>query len=73
MQIMGKDSDEGTMQGLGWIDASIKKFDETKIHQVTRLPHMGWNDVLPVRSNPLFEGLEQNALFYFFAFFLFSM
>ena len=65
MQMMGNSSDEGKMEGLKWIDASIKKFDETKIQQVTRLPHMGWNDVNPVVSNPLFEGLEKNALFYF--------
>lgn len=65
MQMMGNSSDEGKLAGLGWIDASIKKFDETKIKQVTRLPHMGWNDVNPVISNPLFEGLEKDALFYF--------
>ena len=65
MQMMGNDSDEGVMQGLKWIDASIKKFDETKIQQVTRLPHMGWNDVSAVTRNPLFNGLEKDALFYF--------
>jgi glutamine amidotransferase len=65
MQMMGNSSDEGKLPGLGWIDASIKKFDETKIKQVTRLPHMGWNDVNPVISNPLFKGLEKDALFYF--------
>jgi glutamine amidotransferase len=65
MQMMGHSSDEGKLDGLGWIDASVKKFDETKIKQVTRLPHMGWNDVNPVISNPLFEGLEKDALFYF--------
>lgn len=65
MQMMGNSSDEGKLAGLGWIDASIKKFDETKIMQVTRLPHMGWNDVQPVVSNPLFDGLEKDALFYF--------
>lgn len=65
MQMMGNSSDEGEMEGLKWIDASIKKFDETKIQQVTRLPHMGWNDVHPIVSHPLFEGLEKDALFYF--------
>ena len=65
MQMMGNSSDEGNLEGLKWIDASIKKFDETKIKQVTRLPHMGWNDVQPVVSNPLFDGLEKDALFYF--------
>lgn len=65
MQMMGRFSEEGTMQGLNWIDATIKKFDETKIQQTTRLPHMGWNDVTPVKSNALFNGFEQDALFYF--------
>lgn len=65
MQMMGNSSDEGKLEGLKWIDAKIKKFDETKIKQVTRLPHMGWNDVKPVVSHALFEGLENEALFYF--------
>ena len=65
MQMMGNSSDEGKLEGLKWIDASIKKFDESKIQQVTRLPHMGWNDVHHVMSNPLFDGLEKEALFYF--------
>ncbi|KAF2333144.1 imidazole glycerol phosphate synthase subunit HisH [Flavobacterium daemonense] len=65
MQMMGNSSDEGKLMGLGWIDASVKKFDETKIKQVTRLPHMGWNDVEPTMPNLLFKDLEKDALFYF--------
>jgi glutamine amidotransferase len=65
MQMMGNYSDEGKLEGLKWIDASVKKFDETKINQVTRLPHMGWNDVKPKKDLALFKGLEQDAIFYF--------
>lgn len=65
MQMMAKNSDEGEIEGLKWIDATVKKFDETKIQQVTRLPHMGWNDVKPVKKIPLFQGLEKEAIFYF--------
>ena len=65
MQMMGNYSDEGNMEGLKWIDASVKKFDETKINQVTRLPHMGWNDVKPKKDLALFKGLENDAIFYF--------
>ena len=65
MQMMANDSDEGVIEGLKWIDATVKKFDETKINQVTRLPHMGWNDVKPVQDAPLFKGLENDAIFYF--------
>ena len=65
MQMMGNYSEEGTLEGLKWVDASVKKLDEAKINQITRLPHMGWNDVRPIKPHILFEGLEKNALFYF--------
>lgn len=65
MQMMANNSDEGKMDGLKWIDATVKKFDEAKIRQVTRLPHMGWNDVKPIKDLDLFKGLEKDAIFYF--------
>ncbi|WP_455381479.1 glutamine amidotransferase-related protein [Salinispira pacifica] len=30
-----------------------------------KVPHMGWNEVHPLRSDPLFEGIPDNASFYF--------
>jgi glutamine amidotransferase len=65
MQMMGNRSDEGRADGLGWINGDILKFDEKLINHRTKLPHMGWNDVKPVLENPLFNGLEKDAIFYF--------
>jgi imidazole glycerol-phosphate synthase subunit HisH len=65
MQMLAKSSDEGALPGLGWIDASVKKFDEKSIHYATHLPHMGWNDIVPVKENPILKGLEKDAKFYF--------
>ena len=65
MQMLAKSSDEGKLPGLGWIDASVKKFDESKIRFKTHLPHMGWNDIALVKENKLLAGLEKNAKFYF--------
>jgi glutamine amidotransferase len=65
MQMMGNKSDEGVMEGLKWIDADILKFDETLIKQRTKLPHMGWNDVVMTKNNILFNELDENAIFYF--------
>jgi len=65
MQMMGNRSDEGTSEGLKWVDADIIKFDENLIQQRTKLPHMGWNDVSPLKGHPLFKGLEQESIFYF--------
>lgn len=65
MQIMAKRSDEGVLDGLGWIDAEVRRFDESSFTQKTRLPHMGWNDVKPVSGECLFRGLEKDSRFYF--------
>ena len=65
MQMMGNRSDEGTAEGLKWLDADIIKFDESLIKQRTKLPHMGWNDVSPLKRHPLFNGLEEDSIFYF--------
>ena len=72
MQMMAKRSDEGQLDGLGWIDAKVKRFDESTFTQSTHLPHMGWNDVVPVMSHPLLEGLETDAQFYFLHSYYFS-
>ncbi|MGE4239648.1 imidazole glycerol phosphate synthase subunit HisH [Ramlibacter sp.] len=65
MQILARSSDEGTASGLGWVEGTVRKFDAGRVAGPLRLPHMGWNDVQPVAASPLFEGLENDARFYF--------
>lgn len=65
MQMMANRSDEGVLPGLGWVDAEVKKFDLATFTQQTHLPHMGWNDVAPVRDDDLFKDLGSGARFYF--------
>ena len=72
MQMMARKSDEGILDGLGWIEAEVKKFDESTINHHTKLPHMGWNDVTPNKNHPLFRGLEKEAIFYFLHSFYFK-
>lgn len=59
MQLLGHGSEEGSMQGLGRIDMSFRRFTG-----VDRVPHMGWNRVLP-SQDPLFSGPDQERRFYF--------
>lgn len=59
MQLMTKNSEEGNCNGLGWIDAHVKRFqfDDSRM----KVPHMGWNEVVPKLSSPLlndFDSLE---------------
>ena len=47
MQMLAKMSDEnGTHEGLGWIDGKIKQLSA----DVVKLPHMGWNEATPKNS-----------------------
>jgi imidazole glycerol-phosphate synthase subunit HisH len=64
MQMMGRRSEEGKLTGLGWIDAEVKRFDEEQGQRPTRLPHMGWNDAIPLETSTLFSALE-SPQFYF--------
>lgn len=61
MQLMTKGSEEGTMQGLGWIDAKACKF----ISETFKVPHMGWNTIDIQKESCLFEKDEEEKRFYF--------
>jgi imidazole glycerol-phosphate synthase subunit HisH len=63
MQLLGKGSEEGNLEGLGWIDAQSIKFNLSDT--TLAIPHMGWNRVKPLRDNALFEHLNERSRFYF--------
>ena len=73
MQILGLKSDEGELEGLGWIDGKVKKFDSTLIKEKPKLPHMGWNNVQPIIKNNLFNNIGKDPIFYFLHSYYFSL
>jgi len=64
MQILAHTSEEGDRDGLGWVAGRVKKLETLQDADV-RLPHMGWNDVMPTMSGSLFADLGQDSRFYF--------
>jgi glutamine amidotransferase len=55
MQLMGRDSAEGRLPGLGWVPARTESMDASAATQARlRLPHLGWADVRGVPGCPLF-------------------
>lgn len=66
MQLMGKNSEEGIVNGLGWIEAQTVRFrvPETDKYRF-KVPHMGWNDVSIQSTNKLFQDISLDAQFYF--------
>ena len=65
MQILADSSEEGLLSGLGWIQGRVRKIKGTTPAEQPRLPHMGWNAVVPQSGARLFEGVILNAGFYF--------
>jgi imidazole glycerol-phosphate synthase subunit HisH len=63
MQLLAASSEEGEQMGLGWIDATVRKFPaESNL----KIPHMGWNVVFDVRRNKLFADMHKEELRYYF-------
>ncbi len=60
MQMMAQSSEEGLCPGLGWIKGKVKRFDNNY-----PLPHMGWNNILPVKESMLIDNLSDFKRFYF--------
>lgn len=65
MQMLAKSSEEGVLPGLGWIDATVKKFNPDLIPYKTKLPHMGWNNITPVGQSDILDGFNKESRFYF--------
>lgn len=62
MQLLTRSSEEGKQQGLGWIDASTSRFPTLP---GVKVPHMGWNLVVPTRESALIRYLPEEVRFYF--------
>ena len=45
MQLFARRSEEGLTEGLGWLDATVKRFDFKDMPLTLKVPHMGWNRV----------------------------
>lgn len=61
-QMMLENSEEGKLNGLGWIKGSVKKFKQNIDKSL--VPHIGWNTVKIESCNKLFLGIK-NPQFYF--------
>jgi glutamine amidotransferase len=70
MQLLGRDSEEGRLPGLGWIDGRVRSL--ASLTTTLPVPHMGWNDTRPVGANRLFGHFGPDARFYFLHSFYFE-
>ncbi len=68
MQLLADSSTEGgRTPGLGWVPGIVKKLEpaEETPKKRERVPHVGWNEVIPNAANRLFANIDKEADFYF--------
>jgi glutamine amidotransferase len=66
MQLLAEAGTEGgAVAGLGLLHGRVTRLEAQTDGNGERIPHMGWNDVTPVGSSPIFDGIDTGTNFYF--------
>jgi imidazole glycerol-phosphate synthase subunit HisH len=60
LQILFEHSDEGDVDGLGWVPGVVRRFSGGE-----RVPQIGWNTVTTTRLHPVTDGFTDPAYCYF--------
>ena len=64
MQLLAKRSEEGNVEGLGWLNADVIRF-RIKDIQNYKIPHVGWNQITVAKESKLMCQIPADAEFYF--------
>lgn len=64
MQLLTNGSEEGSLPGLGWIDAETTRF-RFPDNPDLKVPHMGWNLVKVSNPSPITQGFDEEFRYYF--------
>lgn len=64
MQLLGRGSEEGVLDGFGFIPFDNKRFRLEKYSRL-KVPHMGWDVAGICQQSPLTDGLQGQQRYYF--------
>jgi len=65
MQVLAdRGLEHGEHAGLGWIAGEVARLSPGP--DALKIPHMGWNDVCLTRAHPVFAGLRDTQLTFYF-------
>jgi glutamine amidotransferase len=69
LQVLFDHSEEGNTACLGILPGNVRLFPAQAMHDEAgsklKVPHIGWNEVRQARAHPLWDGIDDNARFYF--------
>ena len=63
-QLLGESSAEGKRSGLGVVASRCERLPADHDAGI-RVPHMSWAHIEPTRADPILDGLDETARFYF--------
>lgn len=66
-QLLGRRSQEGDCEGLGWLPMNTVAFDRTRLSKDERIPHMGWAETTHT-DHELFQGQTEARFYYVHSF-----
>lgn len=64
LQLMANHSEEGDAAGLGWVDASVVRFQPGDTLKF-KVPHVGWNQIAISKGSALMRDIPDSSEFYF--------
>lgn len=69
VQMLFEHSEEGDVAGLGVLPGQVRRFPAAEMRDSAgvplKVPHMGWNAVRQAEAHPLWDGIDDDARFYF--------
>lgn len=69
LQMLFDESEEGNVKGLGILPGRVRHFSHDAMldadNNKLKVPHMGWNQVHQTIEHPLWQGIANDARFYF--------
>jgi glutamine amidotransferase len=64
MQMLFEHGEEGDTPGLALLAGEVPRLPDARASGL-KVPHMGWNEVLPQRAHALWQGIAAGTRFYF--------
>ena len=64
MQLMTEKSEEGNIEGLGWVRGEVVRFNINN-KKTYKIPHIGWNKINILKNSILMNGIKENTELYF--------
>lgn len=65
LQLFTLHSEEGDVDGLGWIEAQTRHLRQPSVPEDLKVPHIGWSPIRIQREAPILSGCTDQDQFYF--------